>query len=155
MNQMLSLSFFCVSYSRESYTVCLNLISTIIQTLETRCQGVASVLFFRAQKVLFSRTRDWQLLVAAPLLFIMTTLVSSVSFNRVKSKDWYNSVYFQHLVGVIIRSYRGFISYPAGPVEYFKLIHTRENTLAQAGQVGAIILTDMLSVSGLDFDLHE
>ena len=40
-------------------------------------------------------------------------------------------------------------------MEYFKLIHTRENTLAQAGQVGAIILTDVLSVSGLEFDHYE
>jgi len=83
------------------------------------------VLFFRAEKVLLSRTRDWPLLGAVPVLFIMTTL---------------------HLVGVIIRTYRGFISYDHGPTAYFELIHTHENTLAQAGQVGAILLTDILSV---------
>jgi len=49
-------------------------------------------------------------------------------------------------VGVIIRSYKGFISYPGGPIAYFKLIHTPENTLAQAGQVGAILVADLLSV---------
>jgi len=51
-----------------------------------------------------------------------------------------------HLAGVCVRTFDGFVVYPLGPKKYFALLSTKENLATQAGQIGAILLTDLFTV---------
>jgi hypothetical protein len=61
----------------------------------------------------------------------------------------------KHLIGVCARTYNAFITYAdscntpmdtCGSEYYYSLLKSGENTVAQTGQVGAILLTDLLTV---------
>ncbi len=120
--------------------------------------GIAATILLEAMLIL-NANRDHRVgipvLVAAPLIFIFATIVRPIPLSlpspirfpgRFRHPIFTHNHITQHLIGVIIRTYDGFILSYGDPEIYFSLLTTPENTAAQAGQVGAILTSDLVSV---------
>lgn len=97
---------------------------------ETLAYGIALILFINSTKTLLKKKRlnenlNLPIFIAAPILFFFSTL---------------------HVIGVWVRTYRAFVTYPQGPIAYWGLITSTEKTITQVGQVGAVILADLMTV---------
>jgi len=95
--------------------------------VESVAYGMAVILFCSAMMGMIRQRAPNRILFmsSASLLLLLTTL---------------------HLIGVCIRTYEAFIIFPLGPKAYYELLSTKENLVAQIGQVGSILLTDLLTV---------
>jgi len=98
--------------------------------VETLAYGIALDLFVRSMMTLLRKKKDNQTLnipifIAAPILFLLSTI---------------------HLLGVMVRTYKAFVTYPEGPMAYWGLLTTPEKTVTQAALVPAIILGDLMAV---------
>jgi hypothetical protein len=98
---------------------------------ETLAYGIALILFINSTKTLLKKKRlnenlNLPIFIAAPILFFFSTL---------------------HVIGVWVRTYRAFVTYPQGPIAYWGLITSTEKTITQVGQVGAVILADLMTVT--------
>jgi len=97
---------------------------------ETLGYGIALILFINATRTLLKKKRvnenlNLPIFIAAPILFFFATL---------------------HIFGVWVRTYKAFVTYPQGPLAYWGLITSPEKTVTQVGQVGAVILADLMTV---------
>lgn len=97
---------------------------------ETLGYGIALILFINATRTLLKKKKvnenlNLPIFIAAPVLFFFATL---------------------HIFGVWVRTYKAFVTYPQGPLAYWGLITSPEKTVTQVGQVGAVILGDLMTV---------
>jgi len=107
-----------------------NAIFLIACISETLGYGIALVLFISSTQTLLKKRKynenlNLPIFLASPILFFFSTL---------------------HVIGVWVRTYKAFVSYPQGPLVYWGLITSPEKTVTQVGQVGAVILADLMTV---------
>lgn len=97
---------------------------------ETLGYGIAIILFINSTQTLLKKKKlnenlNLPIFIASPILFFFSTL---------------------HIFGVWVRTYKAFVTYPQGPIAYWGLITSTEKTITQVGQVGAVILADLMTV---------
>jgi len=86
--------------------------------------GMAAILFIQSFITLRRFTGNLVLVISNPLLFLFATL---------------------HIIGVAARTYRAFIT-SGDPHAYYKELTNAETVVAESGQFGAILVSDLLSV---------